>query len=109
MLDMWDVLAGRGQKVVFHYDNESMLKVCRPGKNPTVRHLLRTRGVSGAWLKEQFDTGPYVLRYVPSTLEAADIYTKGFDNADKWNANCRLISLYAFVEKRGRVLSSTLV
>ena len=77
MLDMLDVIAGRGQKVVFHDSIESMLKACRSGKNPTMRHLLRTHGVSVAWLKEQFDTGNYDLRYVPSTLQAADIYTKG--------------------------------
>ena len=98
MLDMWDILAGRGQKVVFHDDYESMLKVCKTGKNPTVRHLLRTHGVSVAWLKEQFDTGSYDLRYVPSALQAADIYTKGFDSAEKWTANCRLISLYSPAE-----------
>ena len=55
MLDMWDVLVGRGHRVIFHDDNESMIKVCRTGKNPTTRHLLRTHGVSVAWLKEQFD------------------------------------------------------
>ena len=55
-----------------------MIKVCRTGKNPTMRHLLRTHGVSVVWLKENFDIGNYDLRYVPSTLQAADIYTKGF-------------------------------
>ena len=63
-----------------------------------MRHLLRTHGVSVAWLKEQVDIGSYDLRYVPSALQAADIYTKGFDSAEKWTANCRLISLYSPVE-----------
>ena len=44
-LDLWDILAGKGRKVVFHDDNESMIKVCRTGKNPTMRRLLRTHGV----------------------------------------------------------------
>ena len=48
-----------------------------------------------AWLKEQFDSGHYELRYVPTAYQAADIYTKGFDSADKWQANCRLIGRYA--------------
>ena len=95
MLDIWEVLVGRGHKAMLHDDNESMWKICRSGKNPTMRHLLRTHGVSVAWLKEQFDTGNYDLRYVPSSLQAADIYAKDFDNADKWNANCRFVSLYA--------------
>ena len=93
MLDIWDVLAGPGSKAVFHDDNESMIKVCKTGKNPTMRHLLRTHGVCVAWLKEQFDSGHYELRYVPTAYQAADIYTKGFDSADKWQANCRLIGL----------------
>ena len=56
MLDLWDVLVGRGHKVAFHGDNEPMLKICRSGKNPTMRQLLRTHGVSVAWLKKLFDT-----------------------------------------------------
>ena len=47
MLDLWDALAGLGSKAVFHDDNESMIKVCKTGKNPTMRHLLRTHGVCG--------------------------------------------------------------
>ena len=47
------------------------------------------------WLKEQFDSGNFDLRYVPSAYQAADIYTKGFDSAEKWQANCKLIGLYA--------------
>ena len=77
MLDMWDILAGKGQKVVFHDDNESMIKICKSGRNPTMRHTVRFHGVAVAWLKEQFDSGNYELRYVPSAQQAADIYTKG--------------------------------
>jgi len=95
MLDLWDILAGKGQKVVFHDDNESMIKICKSGRNPTMRHLLRSHGVAVAWLKEQFDSGNYDLRYVPFAHQAADIYTKGFDNAEKWNSVRRLIGLYA--------------
>ena len=94
-LDLWDVVSGKGQRVVFHEDNESMIKVCRTGKNPTMRHLLRSHGVAVAWLKEQFDCGNYDLQYVPTDYQAADIYTKNFDNTDKWNNVRRLIGIYA--------------
>ena len=67
-LDLWDVVIKKGQKVIFHDDNESMIKVCKSGKNPTMRHMLRSHGVSVAWLKEQFDSGNYDLRYVPYGL-----------------------------------------
>ena len=36
-LDLWEILTGRGQKEVFHEDNESMIKVCRTGNNPRGR------------------------------------------------------------------------
>ena len=28
-LELWDVLAGKGHKVMFHDDNQSMIKVCK--------------------------------------------------------------------------------
>ena len=74
-LDLWDVVVKKGQKVIFHDDNESMIKVCKSGKNPTMKHMLRSHGVAVAWLKEQFDSGNYDLRYVPTDYQAADIYT----------------------------------
>ena len=82
-LDLWDILSGAGQQAVFHEDNESMIKVCRTGKNPTMRHLLRSHGVAIAWLKEQFDSGRYVLQHVSTIHQAADIYTTNFDNPAK--------------------------
>ena len=32
--------------LVFHADNESMIAVCNTGKNPTMRHIGRTHGIS---------------------------------------------------------------
>ena len=45
-------------------------------------------------MKETFDREDIELRYVQSSRQAADIYTKAFDNADKWREVCVLIGVY---------------
>ena len=39
--------------LVFHAVNESMISVCNTGKNPTMRHIGRTHGISIAWLNQE--------------------------------------------------------
>ena len=58
--------------------------VCQTGRTPTMRHLPRTHYVQIPWLKERFAESDLKLVYEPSAKQAADIYTKGFDNALKW-------------------------
>ena len=70
-----------------------MIRVCRSGRNPTMRHLLRTHAVSVASLHEVFKRPDISLEYVQSERQA-DIYTKAFDNGDKWRAVCTLIGVY---------------
>ena len=93
-LDLWDSICPGHPPLVFHEDNESMIQVCRTGRNPTMRWLLRSHAVAVAWLKETFDRGDIDLQYEQSARQAADIYTKGFDNGDKWNEVCVLIGMY---------------
>ena len=71
-----------------------MIRVCRSGRNPTMRHLLRTHAVAVASLHETFSRSDISLLYVQSDRQAADIYTKAFDNGDKWRAVCTLIGVY---------------
>ena len=45
-LDLWQVLTGREHvSCTLHEDNETMIRVMQTGRNPTMRHLNRTRGV----------------------------------------------------------------
>ncbi|MDP7561187.1 MAG: Ty1/Copia family ribonuclease HI, partial [Planctomycetota bacterium] len=67
--------------VIFHEDNQTMIRVCETGRNPTMRHLGRTHFVQVAWLKERFQSPDLKLIYEKSAKQAADICTKGFDNA----------------------------
>ena len=58
------MLAPGHAPMVFNEDNEAMVKVCKPGKHPTMRGVLRTHGVSMAFLNETFDRGDVDLQYV---------------------------------------------
>ena len=76
-----------------HEDNQAMMRVVETGKNPTMRYLGRTHGVSIAWLHETFK-GEYLdLAYGTSPRMCADIYMKAFVNAEKFKAVCYLIGV----------------
>ena len=91
-LDIWNLLA-TGVKLVCHEDNEVAIRVCKTGRNQTMRHLGRVHGITIAWLNEQYLSGLFSLEYEPSATMAADIFTKGFTNPDTWAAVSRLVSV----------------
>ena len=70
-----------------------MIRVCETGRNPTMRHLGRTHYVQVSWLKERFKTPELKLQYTPSAKQAADIYTKPFDNGTRWDDATRNIAI----------------
>eukprot|EP00972_Heterocapsa_arctica_P034855 5130931-Heterocapsa_arctica.AAC.1 len=61
-----------------------MIRVVETGRNPTMRYLLKTHGVSVAWLHEIFKNEFIELGYELSSRMCADIYTKGFTDGPKW-------------------------
>jgi hypothetical protein len=79
-LDLWIVLLSRPATCFFHEDNQAMIQVCMSGRNPTMRHLLRTHRVSVNALHEMVPRDDVVLLYEESHRQAADIYTKAFTN-----------------------------
>jgi len=98
-LQLWDVLLQGKRGLYVHEDNQSMIRVCQTGRNPTMRHLNRTHGVCVSWLKQRFDEPDYHLFYEHTSRQAADIYTKAFDNADKWSlalSNINIVSPDSF-------------
>jgi len=70
-----------------------MIKVVESGRNPTMRYIGRTHGVSVAWLHETFKGEDLALAYEITTRMCADIYTKAFTDADKWRLACWLINI----------------
>jgi hypothetical protein len=58
-----------------HADNQAMIKIVESGRNPTMRYLGRTHGVSVAWLHETFKGEDLSLAYEISTRMCADIFT----------------------------------
>ena len=74
-------------KLVFQEDNQATIQILKTQKNPTLRHLNRTRRVNISWLCEVFKNLKEVERTYGKTDEmAADIFTKAFTNPIKWNA-----------------------
>ena len=70
-----------------------MIKVIETGRNPTMRYIGRTHGVSVAWLHETFKSKDLDLAYEISSRMCADIYTKAFTDPDKWKLARWLISV----------------
>ena len=88
-VEWWDVLLPKGFQAVFHADNQAMIRVIQAGKNPTMRHLGRVHRISIRWLRERLgcpETKDNVeLRREDTARIAADIYTKAFNDKDKWD------------------------
>ena len=51
-LSLWKVLAKVLRQLLFHDDSQGMIGVVNSGRNPTMRHLERTYGISIAFSKE---------------------------------------------------------
>ncbi len=58
-----------------------------------MRQLGRTHGICISWLHEQCRGIQIQIEYVTTTLMAADIYTKAFQDAAKWTNLCEQINI----------------
>jgi hypothetical protein len=96
-LDVWDKILPSGYQAKFHEDNQAMIRICRSGRNLTMRHLGRAHRISIASLYEQLgdpDRDNNInLFYEESHKMAADIYTKHFTDEIKWREAARLINV----------------
>ena len=91
-LQLWDRLLPQPAHILFHEDNQAMIRICETGRNPTMRHLGRTHRVDVAWLHERFASPDVTLQYVVTDEQCADIFTKGFQRprqmASRVHLNC---------------------
>ena len=76
---------------VFVEDNQATIRILENGKSPTFRHTDKTQRVNLSWLEEQFRRKWYRLVHGPSMMQAADILTKPFTNAEKWKFAVHLL------------------
>ena len=53
-ISAWETLMKREPRIVFYDDNQAMINVMRSGRNPTMRHMERTHGISITWLHDMF-------------------------------------------------------
>ena len=83
-IGLWQTLSGKAPEILFHDDNQGMIGVARTGKNPTMRHLERTHGISIVSLHEHFQQDHFVLLYEISHKMCADIHTKAFRTPLAW-------------------------
>ena len=72
---LWHSLLPHKPKLIFHEDNQTMIRVTETGRNPTMRCLSRTHRVSVAWLHETFSHQGIDLVYEASSKMCADIST----------------------------------
>ena len=52
ILDLADVILPTDYEGLFLEDNQAMIRITKTGRNPTMRHIGRTRRISLAWLAE---------------------------------------------------------
>ena len=90
---MISMFSPRSIKGVFVEDNQATIRILENGKSPTFRHTDKTQRVNLSWLEEQFKRRWYKLVHGPSMLQAADILTKPFVNAEKWKLAVKLLAL----------------
>ena len=93
-ITLWCCLGGKEPNFVFYDDNQTMIGVVRTGKNPTMRHLERSHGISVAWMHDVFQANYVSLAYEVTAKMAADIHTKAFRDGLSWQHACQLINIF---------------
>ena len=104
-LPLWELLLGRKLQVHLKEDNEAAIKNLLSGKNPNMRHMGRTHKVDFMWLHETVSSKTVTVEYTETDLMAADIFTKSFSNAAKWESLLPLIGHLtkgSFVDASGK-------
>jgi len=93
-LDLWTKVSGKQIILNLQGDNQAAIQIIRNGRNPTLRHVNRTHRVNADWLTEVFRKDKQIrLHYCKTEDQAADIFTKPFPSAAKWNVALKGINM----------------
>ena len=96
-LSLWDHIMGHGSRkleAILKEDNEAAIRVLSAGRNPTMRHMQRTQGISLSWIWERFERKEFELDKCPTREMSADIFTKPFTDKTTWTHARKLIGHY---------------
>ena len=87
-------------EVEFYEDNQAAIQVIKSGKNPNMKHMGRTHKVCTMWLHENIQNDPTIRLIYSDSLEmCADIFTKDFNEKEKWNQAIKLINIMPKTDK----------
>ncbi len=92
-LDLWETVLRRSVALTLIEDNESTAAIIRSGRNPTMRHLVRTQGVNVSWLHDLYLKKVFGVVYSRTEAQCADVFTKTFSELPKWQQAVRLIGI----------------
>ena len=92
-LEIAQALYGKDIELFFEEDNNIAITTMNNGFSPTMRHLGRTHRVSLRWLYEVCQSPHVKLRRCDTKDQAADIFTKPFTQADKWQNAINLVGI----------------
>ena len=70
-MDAWDKVPPTGYQAQFHEDNQAMIRICKSGRNLTMRHLGRARRISIASLYEQLGDPEREITISPPSMKRA--------------------------------------
>ena len=66
-----------------------MIEIVRTGRNLTIRQISKTHGVAISWLHELYEDRDVRMRYISTSMMAADIFTKEFTVRATWETLCQ--------------------
>ena len=94
---LWKDAFGHKIELCLYEDNEATYRILKSGKNPTMKSLPRTHGISLAQVHEcvnQRDNG-ISIRKCEGTAQRADIFTKVFVTARDFNNARRNVNIFS--------------
>ena len=74
-------------------DNEAVIEIIAQGRTPALRHLHRTRRIEVGWLVGVFANEGMLLKYVPTTLQIADMFSNHLTKPSHWEHMLRLAQI----------------
>ena len=76
--------SGRAKLIILE-DNDAVIKMCLKQRTPAMRHVTRTHRVDLDFVVEQVSRHDHIkMRFVKTTEQAADIFTKGSFTEHTW-------------------------